>query len=287
MKQMAMVSWILLAVAVCLSGCKIVSATPDTETVIDVRPGQTIEFKVSGPVNTPTSKCVWEVDKMNHEYDWPQYNTMLERSDTFKFTVDPDGGGTNRIRVRCVIYTLTIVGGPGSGCSLITGCLGFGPSASSRTWDIRILQDTAPVWKGNYQIRDSRDIELLKDYTIVSGSLFINGDDVINLEGIENLTSVKKSLYIRNNAALTSLSGLEGLTSVGGHLEIGDDYWGGNAALTTLGMAGLQRVGGYFKICYNPLLCTSLADELMNQILTGGGIGGDRWIYCNKDCTTP
>jgi hypothetical protein len=133
---------------------------------------------------------------MNGDYVWPYgdyvtpyYDTVLERSDTFKLTVDPDGERTNRIRVRCVIYTyiLSGAGGPGTGCPFIFGCWSWYPSDSSRSWDIRILQDTAPVWQGNYHIRDSRDIELLKDYTTVSGSLIIKGNDFINLEGIKNL----------------------------------------------------------------------------------------------------
>jgi hypothetical protein len=60
-----------------------------------------------------------------------------------------------------------------------------------------------------------------------------------------------------------------------------------NAVLTALEMAGLQRIDGDFSISSNVLLCTSLAEELMNQILAGGGIGGTRTISGNKECTTP
>jgi hypothetical protein len=60
-----------------------------------------------------------------------------------------------------------------------------------------------------------------------------------------------------------------------------------NAVLTSLEMTGLQRVDEDFSIYSNLLLCTSLAEELMNQVLAGGGIGGDVSISNNKDCTTP
>ena len=264
---MVMVSGILLAMAVGLSGCKIVSATPDTEKVIDVRPGQTIEFKVTGFVNNPTSKAVWEVAKGNLDDRWPVYDTVLERSGKFKLTVDPDGEGTNRIRVRCVIYELMYFLPMSPSC--YEGCWSWVQTGLPKTWDIRILQDTAPVWQGDYHLWDSRDIELLKDYTTVSGSLFIknfwacefsicDGDDLTNLEGIENLSSVG-SLSIYDNDALTSLSGLEGLTSV----------------------------GDYFYIEWNSSLCGSLAEDLRDQVLARGGIGGCIEIWGNKDCTTP
>jgi hypothetical protein len=71
-------------------------------------------------------------------------------------------------------------------------------------------------------------------------------------------------------------------------LHIGDSSYGvGNPALTSLGMAGLQRVDGDFTIYNNPLLCTSLAEELMNQVLAAGGIGGVVTILNNKLCLAP
>jgi hypothetical protein len=60
-----------------------------------------------------------------------------------------------------------------------------------------------------------------------------------------------------------------------------------NDVLTDLGMADLQRIGGNLAIYYNQLLCTSLAEELMNQVLAGEGIDGTRYIRNNKVYTTP
>ncbi len=147
----------------------------------------------------------------------------------------------------------------------------------------------------------------LESLTSVGGELMINiNNELTSLSGLENLTSVGGGLNIGRNSALTSLSSLENLTSVGGYLAIwentaltslsglenltsvGGDLWiHSNYALTSLEMTGLQRVDGYFEIYYNPLLCTSLAEDLMNQVLAGGGIGGTRSIHDNKECTTP
>jgi hypothetical protein len=102
-----------------------------------------------------------------------------------------------------------------------------------------------------------------------------------SLSGLENIT-FGGDLSIRWNSTLKSLGALGGITSVSGDMVISS-----NDALTSLGMTGLQNVGDNFRISYNPMLCSSLAEELMNQVLAGGGIGGDRTISGNKDCTTP
>ncbi len=153
----------------------------------------------------------------------------------------------------------------------------------------------------NYALKSLSGLENL---TSVGGSLYIDDNVILtSLSGLEGLTSVGREFCIRTNA-LTSLSGLENLTSVG-CLVIGDNailrslsglenitsvaslsIWG-NPALTALGMSGLQRVDRDFVIEDNPLLCTSLAEELMNQVLAGGGIGGTIYISNNKECTTP
>ena len=101
---------------------------------------------------------------------------------------------------------------------------------------------------------------------------------------VHTLKAIAVGGYLRiwHNDALTSLSGLENITSVGGELWIAD-----NTALTVLGMASLQRIDGDFSIYYNPLLCTSLAEELRNQVLLRKGIWCIINISGNKECTTP
>jgi hypothetical protein len=123
----------------------------------------------------------------------------------------------------------------------------------------------------------------LENITSVSGELDIWYNDALtSLSSLENITSVGEDLYIWDNDALTSLSGLENITSIGGYLIIDN-----NNALTFLGMAALQRIDGYFSIKNNVLLCNFLVEELRDQVLAGGGIGGGVYIKNNKDCTTP
>ncbi len=145
----------------------------------------------------------------------------------------------------------------------------------------------------------------LENITSVDGDLYIrNNRALTSLTGLENITSVGGDLTIVYSPALTSLAELGNITSVGGDLVIRDSYQsltsltglknitsvGGdlfisyNNALTSLGLASLQNVGSDFTISYNPMLCISLAEELMNQVLAGGGIGGEISIKGNKGC---
>jgi hypothetical protein len=108
-----------------------------------------------------------------------------------------------------------------------------------------------------------------------------------SLSGLEYLTS--SDITIKDNTALTDLSGLRNLVFAES-LEIK-----GNSSLTALGMSSLQRVDCLFEITDNPKLCTSLVEELRDQLLARGGIGGGEGCYIspfiiiesNKDCMTP
>jgi hypothetical protein len=124
----------------------------------------------------------------------------------------------------------------------------------------------------------------LENITSLGGGLIILQNNALtNLAGLENITSLDGGLEIWDNNALTNLAGLENITSIGRRgLRISI-----NNVLTSLGMTGLQRVDGDFEISSNVLLCTSLAEELMNQVIAGGGIGGAVDIHGNKECTTP
>lgn len=123
----------------------------------------------------------------------------------------------------------------------------------------------------------------LEGLTSVGGdfNIWLNSD-LTNLSGLENLTSIGKDLDIFDNQALISLSALANLSSVGHSLFVVD-----NPALTILGMTDLQKVGGDFGISSNPLLCKSLVEELMDQVIDGGGIGGSINIEENKICLIP
>jgi len=481
-----------------LTGCKIISATPDPGTVIEMKPGDKVLFKVVGPVNTLTTRCQWTINSTG-AFD---EGVVSVGKNEFELVFNPDTRLSNKKNIITCIYQIWI---PEESCGQ-EGCYWYGRWApiSGKEWEVRVKQDSTTVITGDYYIENVSDLELLKGYTTVTGSLIIDADveslegldmlttiggdlriswnphiknltglksltsigglsitytsltslsgleniistggnlniwgnnaltslsglenltsvsgdlyigdvnggnaltnltglenltsvggnlhivwndtltslnglanltsvggrlsisgndaltnlsglenitsiggdleiysnpsltnlsglenitsvggylDIVgnqalislsglnkltsvdgglsihenpaltNLSGLENITSVGGDLSIWGNNALTTLSGLENIISVGGDLSIGDSWYGvGNPVLTTLGMTGLQRVDGDFRIYYNLLLCTSLAKELRDQVLAGGGIGGIRIISGNKNCTTP
>ena len=108
----------------------------------------------------------------------------------------------------------------------------------------------------------------------VPGNLRISGTDITNLNSLSSLTSVGVSLFIRDNAALTSVSSLSGLRQVGGALQIitnnalpslnglqsltsvGVDLdIQSNAALTSVSsLSGLRQVGHTLQISLNNAL---------------------------------
>jgi hypothetical protein len=308
-----------------LSGCKIISATPDPSDIIVMKPGDKVLFKVVGPVNTATTKCVWTVTRKNF-YLEDSYEVVSEGKNEFELVFNQDSKLSNKNNIITCEYQSYQLG-----CINNTGICSLGwawVTTDTRKWEVLVNPNSDTVITGDYIIENDSDLQLLKGYTTVTGSLMIgpnieslNGlgdlstigrylvvsinrfikelsalesissigglwicynDALISMSGLENITSVGGDLRISDNAALTSLSGLENLTSVGGFLYVGD-----NAALTALGMTGLQKVSGDFGIYSNPILCTLLAEELKDQVLAGGGIGGARNIEGNKNCTTP
>ncbi len=278
-----------LVLALGLSGCIITSASPDPKQIVEIRPGEKVIFKVEGPVNTPISRCVWTVEtyltapevvsigknefELNFNADsWMSNKKNIVTCEYQTYVWDPIGVGNSTIYISFECFWITV---------------------NSISWEVSINPDSSTVMPGNYYIQNISDLQSLRGYTTVTGSLKIipidvNGD-LTSLSGLENITSIGGSLIISHNDALTNLSGLQNLASVGGDLAIGGGRSGynGNVALTELGMSGLQRVNGEFSISYNPLLCTSLAEELMNQVLAGEGIGGTIDISGNKACTMP
>jgi hypothetical protein len=125
-------------------------------------------------------------------------------------------------------------------------------------------------------------LSALENLTFVGGDFLVaDNPTVSSLSGLENLAWAG-GLHISENDNLTTLSALGKLTSVNGYLCI--QY---NDSLTSLGMASLQAVDEDFRIYGNSLLCTSLVEELKDQVVAGGGIGGRITISGNKDCTTP
>lgn len=118
-----------------------------------------------------------------------------------------------------------------------------------------MIYEKKGVWEGDYTINSAEDLLALSGYSTVIGNLEIKNTSLTNLEGLNNLTSVDQDFEIVDNDSLTSLV-----------------------------LNSLHFVGNNFYIAENINLCTSLAEELRDQVLSGGGIGGEIVIRDNKIC---
>ncbi|HEY9160079.1 MAG TPA: hypothetical protein VIS94_03210 [Desulfomonilia bacterium] len=268
-----------VALIVGLAGC-IVSASPDTNQEIVMRPGETKVFKVYGL--SPISLCEWYIDRGDDDPSW-EYGT-----NSFVFTVNPGGEKSNRVRIVAT-YSILLYTDQGYYWAWTWVPVDY------REWSIRIPRDTAPVWDGDYYIETSADIENLNGYTDITGNLRIIGSDLKYMSGLENLSSIGGDLSFSGNESLTTLAGLENITSVGGSMWFYD-----NPALTSLAALGnITSLGGDISFYYNSALTnltgleniTSVGGELYirdNRALTSltgleniTSIGGDLTIYYN------
>jgi hypothetical protein len=260
----------------------IISTPPDKNKIIEIHPGEQILLKVDGEkLNTINSKCIWSVNWLGGARE-----TVLEGKDKFVFRADRENGQSNRLTVTCGLYEYRFVR------SYIPYHWEWVP-VDVRSWKIRIIHDTAPVWRGNCYLEDIMDIRVLNGYTDITGSLriginiksvkglerlaAIGGDLVVlynkclkTLEGLENLASLGGNLDVWQNASLTGVTGLENLASVEGNL-----YISGNGALTSLdGIGNMTSVNGDLNI-YNNAALTDLGMAGLQRI------GGNFWINYN------
>jgi hypothetical protein len=282
-----------------LAGCddeliKINSASPDENTIVDMKPGEERIFKVQtqGPVNTSFTKCIWGVTRFYRSTSNKSLY-MGERNTEFTFKLDPKEN-TNLISIEFQVVTLKYVDGWGFLWTYVYD--------TSRIWNIRVIQNTSPVWDGDYFIRDNQDAKLLQGYTTITGNLVVDRCDpwfymkkdyptsledlntltsigsnllisnnhfLSNLNGLDSLNKIGGKLYIYDNNALENLNGLKSLATVGDDLEIQD-----NPSLISLDMKNLYRVGGNFLVCGNYGLCDELVKQLYDQVKASGGIGG-------------
>ena len=246
-----------LVMAVGLTGCIITGATPNMNAPVVVKLGNSMTFSVVGP----------EEKENAYKYEWwiNGYFVGNGKHVTFVADIQQIYDLKNDMKVECRLlqwrFEYIHCGG---------GCPGnywkwdwF--SVDMKVWNICIVQD-APVWQGDYLIEDDTDLQSLKSFTMITGSLEIYNPKLTSLAGLESLTSVGGDLDINWNLALTTLSGLENVTSVGGDLNIESNY-----SLTSLsGLENITSVGGGLDIGGNYTL-TSLSD-LQNLTSVGGGL---------------
>ncbi|HEY9160075.1 MAG TPA: hypothetical protein VIS94_03190 [Desulfomonilia bacterium] len=211
---------------------------------------------------------------------------VSEGKDQFVFKLSPESEQSNRLVITCGLYEYR-----------------FNSSdvpyhwewvlIDVRSWKIRVLHESAPVWRGNCYLDDSIDVQLMNGYTEVTGSLKI-GVNIESLKGLENLVSVGGDLGVLYNKNLKEFEGLEGLTSLGGNLDV----WQNPALSSMAGLSGLTSIGGSAYISGNSALeslrgignITSIDGDLNvydNVSLAGLGmtklkrVGGSLWINYN------
>jgi hypothetical protein len=236
---------LLVMMIVSLIGCRITGATPNTSTPVVVKLGDSRIFSVVGPEAKDYGyKYVWW-DSANGSHDGI--------GKQFTFVADPQKITSNKTTVVCYLYQWRF------GLVFFNSFQDTPPPqlgwdwflADKRVWNIRIVQD-APVWQGNYYIEDDTDLQSLKDFTTITGNLYIQSTELKSLAGLENLTSVGGYLGIGGNASLISLNGLNNLTSVGGHLSVSNNC-------TLKNLSGLENITSIGSLeIYNNASITSL-----------------------------
>jgi hypothetical protein len=256
-----------LALIVCLAGCKIISASPDPNQVIEMRPGDKILFKVMGPVNTPTSRCVWHI---SNKSTWEE---VSRGKNEFELNFNDDSWLSNKkniITCEYQSYQLEMY------CDEIT-CFNFRwrwKTVNSISWEVRTNPNSSTVMTGDYIIENESDLQLLNGYTTVTGSLTI-GPDIQSLEALESLTTIGRELGILQNNYIKNLTALENLTSIGGFSIYSND------ALTSLdGLGNITSISGDLWIKENDALTNLSGLENL------ASIGKHMYIENNKAITS-
>lgn len=116
------------------------------------------------------------------------------------------------------------------------------------------------------------------DCTQISGSLYINGNDITDLTPLGNITTVAHNFDITSES-LTNLNGLQNLQKIGHTL-----YIAGTDSLTTLnGLDGLTEIKGELVISYNPALQDISALSSVDSSLINTVPGGTYGIYISNN----
>jgi len=131
----------------------------------------------------------------------------------------------------------------------------------------------AGVYDGSLRLTSQAEVDLF-DYTAITGSLIISGDDIQDLSPLSVLTSIGEYLYIGNNPALIVVDGFENLTELGLGLSVYDnpvlvsfsgfnnllatgdniDFWYNDSLASISGFASLQTAGWSIEFGGNPVL---------------------------------
>lgn len=129
----------------------------------------------------------------------------------------------------------------------------------------------ANVHEGDLGLASQAEVNAF-NYTVVTGSLTISGEDIRDLsplsvltsvgeylsishnpsletvDGFENLTDLGWGIYVYHNPALVSFSGFNNLPATGDNI----DFWYNDALVSVSGFASLHTVGWSLEFGGNP-----------------------------------
>ena len=126
---------------------------------------------------------------------------------------------------------------------------------------------------------DISNLAGLSELTGIGSSLYIqNNANLTSIDGFSSLTSVARNLWIQNNTRLTNLDGLSSLTSVGELLAIFE-----NTALTNInGLSAVTSVGGSLVIRDNALLSNVDGLSALTSV-AGSEMAGQRFLHIENN----
>jgi len=250
-----------------LSSCKITSALPDASQKIEIQKDDVIAFQVEGPPQSSMLKYEWYVIDESDSY--PISIKIGEgKKVVFNFGVYASQiSRINKFGIICKLYRYSYSSYcmPEPGTSCYSGWDWM--TDDSVKWTLTRLdqEQNPPVWEGNFIISNDADQKELEGFTVITGNLNISRSTVTNLDSLKSIRTIGGHLTIQNNASLTSL-GLDSLAM------IGKTY-------------NKQEFSSYaVDISNNPLLCTSLAEDLIDSVFSRDGITGEIDIFNNKFC---
>ena len=119
---------------------------------------------------------------------------------------------------------------------------------------------------GAYFFTSQADIDNFPIYfpgcTDLAGSVYIEGDEIVNLLGLSSITSIENGLHLYHINNLASVDGLQNLSTIGEDLKIKQ-----NESLTDLiGLNNLTSINGWLEIYDNNSLTTlSGLDNINNE----------------------
>ncbi len=252
----------LLIVSASLTGCFIIGASPDTNEIVYMKPGESKLFQVVGPKYSQPGFFFYEWVAIDR--DGSEIYIGSPGDNDFEFNTERLDKIYNKIELSCRLIEMQPYVHPrpcpGQDNWAWPFCLNATyPTIDEVLWSIKIIQDP-PTWNGDYYIEDNTDLQELNSFSEITGDLVILRSVLTNLNGLSNITSIGGDLRIQNNDVLVNLDGLSSLCSVGEGITIED----------------------------NPELCTASAsaEALRDQILScdPDGVSGDIIIEDNKDC---